>query len=659
MIKIDKSKIKKTKVDFRTKESGDYTYERAGVLNYTQSEFFENKGILKSDFSSGVESRASNVFQGFNDYFETPLSEIFQRDTLTDEIIKKFKSHSLKENFYELKWQSYDPEIIINFLIAVAEIISNITFFEYQRHFLKRVFRSIILREGADIVGLWSRQSGKTQTMSIAIITLSIMMPLLGKLFPELSDFSRGFSSGIFAPTEKQSKISYNRIKMIAKSKTCLDFISDPLINVSYSGEGLKWDNGSIVFYGSAKMTSNIEGDTAHLLYVDEAQDIDEETMDYKIDPMRAFTNGTLVLTGLPSKNKYFYKKYVEANVKSNFVNEDKKYLFKYDYKVVSKYNNFYKTFVSSKLKSKGETSFYFRRNFLLDWDLFDLNVRAFDVNLFIKNCAKDYLDFGDYNDGFVLGGIDIAYAGTTVFTIGEVISVDRKNQDFLYKESVLKILGIYVYENITATALQDKIVDVLNSYNEDKIFMITIDSTGGGHYFVDTMKRRFSNLGSKLRGLSVNKTIKIDLTTIFMDLVHNKKIYFPASEKSRNLSVWNNLISQLTNVDLVESNEGIYFNSENKKINPDDFVDSMLLLVNSFYHYEKTRLSGFFDVQKVSLKENPAYQKGFSKFKYTFPYEKPSSLESGIKKLFPTGSRQNNMIINRFNSLTVKINDQ
>ncbi|GIW22565.1 MAG: hypothetical protein KatS3mg068_1572 [Candidatus Sericytochromatia bacterium] len=597
----------------------------------------DKKDSIPSDFyKSFIEPDLENE----NDKDENEDIIEIKQEIIKDKNVESFKNKGIADSFFELNWKSFDPDIIVDFLVASSEILSGMELFEHQKIFIRRIFRSIVLREGADIVGLWSRQSGKTQTVSVAIATLCIIMPKLARIFKELKDYERGFFAGIFAPTEKQAKISYNRVKSIVKSEYCKKFMENPAINVNFLKEGLKWDNGSIVFYGSAKMSSNIEGDTGHLIYIDEAQDIDEEVFSYKINPMRAFTNGTLVLTGLPSTNKFFKTKYNEAKINSSFLPDDRKLLFEFDYRFVCRFNKYYEAFVNNQLKKEGGDSLFFRRNFLLDWDTFKSLGKSFDIEFFINKCCKSYLDFNDYTNGYLVAGLDLAYTGVSVLTIGEIVETDRKQGDFLVKEFILKILDIFKFEKLSTIDLQEQVYLLLSRYDKKHIF--TFDNTGGGQYFVETFKNIYRDLSPHIRALNFNKHSKSLLTSLFNDLVNQGKIYFPSSNKARAKESWKLFMKQLSSVELVESDVGIYFNSKNKYMFPDDFLDSFLLCLNSYYDYVNNR-GVKFNYSNPDLKPNPLFDEGKSKFKFRFPASIPKKDNDKI-----LGPRKNVDLSNR-----------
>ena len=625
------------------KENNDTTtnnvFQEKIDFNLIRNRDYKSKDFLKTELKNS-----------FSELYNSNHSNEFFSKEKEQEIIKShiqsFKSKGLTDSLFEIKWRSFDPDVIVDFLCASAEMMSGIEFFEYQMKFTRRVFRSIIYREGAEIVGLWSRQSGKTQTMTVIIATLCTLMPKLAILFQELKEFSRGFFAGIFAPTEKQAKITYNRIKSLTKSEYYKSFISNPEIGIDVLSEGLKWSNGSLVFYGSAKMSSNIEGDTGHLIYIDEAQDIDSDVFSYKIDPMRAFTNGTLVMTGLPSNSEFFKSKYDDAKILSSFLKEERKTLFEYDYKQVSKFNPYYEIFAKKQIKSKGEDSVFFRRNFLLDWSSVYGAEKKADIDKFIKNCCKEYLNFGDYTGYKVIAGLDLAYTTTSVLTVAEIVETDRKNGDFLVKDFIFKVLEIHKFENRTTLDLMELVSEILSKYQNK--YMFTFDNTGGGQYFVEYFKNRYTELSSFVRSLNFNKNIKTLLTSLFFDLVNAGKIYFPASSKARNLFVWQEFLKQLSKVQIVEHEKGFYFNSYSKGSSPDDFIDSFLLALNSYYEYTNYR-TGHISYVNPDLKPNPYYQSGHSKFKYKFPYNRPEpQVNNNIDKTF-SGIMKNDLKYNRF----------
>src|ERR1017187_5876003 len=76
----------------------------------------------------------------------------------------------------------------------------------YQEPFVRRLFESLIISDGARITALFSRQSGKTEAVADVVVTAMIMLPLLARAYPAmLGKFKQGIKVGVFAPVEDQA----------------------------------------------------------------------------------------------------------------------------------------------------------------------------------------------------------------------------------------------------------------------------------------------------------------------------------------------------------------------------------------------------------------------------------------------------------------------
>src|SRR4051812_8188229 len=74
----------------------------------------------------------------------------------------------------------YDQEFVndlIDKLVQVQEVISGVKLYGYQEPFSRRIYDSLITNDGDTLTALFSRQSGKTETVADTIITAMIMLP--------------------------------------------------------------------------------------------------------------------------------------------------------------------------------------------------------------------------------------------------------------------------------------------------------------------------------------------------------------------------------------------------------------------------------------------------------------------------------------------------
>lgn len=187
---------------------------------------------------------------------------------------------------------------LVNKIFIFCELYSGRTLFPYQEQFGKRVIRSIITNDGAEITALFARQSGKTETISVVVGGLMIILPRLANtpMFADdtrLQMFQDGFWVGIFAPSLRQSQITYNRIRSNLQSRTATAVLEDPEFNLYFNtsnGQTVSLNNGSFVTAISASDGASIEGESFKFIICEEAQDISN----YKV--RKCLTGDTSVL---------------------------------------------------------------------------------------------------------------------------------------------------------------------------------------------------------------------------------------------------------------------------------------------------------------------------------------------------------------------------
>src|SRR5690242_20916346 len=87
-------------------------------------------------------------------------------------------------------------DALVERLLLFADELSGHPLYGYQRPFAARLMESVIINDGATITALFSRQSGKTETVAVTVATLMIMLPRLAKL-PTLVDLLGDFKEGV------------------------------------------------------------------------------------------------------------------------------------------------------------------------------------------------------------------------------------------------------------------------------------------------------------------------------------------------------------------------------------------------------------------------------------------------------------------------------
>src|SRR6478609_1165484 len=68
-------------------------------------------------------------------------------------------------------------DALVERLLVFADELSGHPLYGYQRPFAARLMESVIINDGATVTALFSRQSGKTETVAATVATLMIMLP--------------------------------------------------------------------------------------------------------------------------------------------------------------------------------------------------------------------------------------------------------------------------------------------------------------------------------------------------------------------------------------------------------------------------------------------------------------------------------------------------
>lgn len=71
---------------------------------------------------------------------------------------------------------------LVNMIFDFCELYSGVTFYPYQEQFSKRLIRSVLDDEGSEITALFSRQSGKSETVATTVGGMMIILPKLGNM---------------------------------------------------------------------------------------------------------------------------------------------------------------------------------------------------------------------------------------------------------------------------------------------------------------------------------------------------------------------------------------------------------------------------------------------------------------------------------------------
>lgn len=278
---------------------------------------------------------------------------------------------------FNAKAEGVSTTWLVNKIFAFCQTYSEITFYPYQEQFSKRLIRSVLENDGAEISALFARQTGKSETVATTVGGMMIILPILANLPMFVDDirlkgFKKGLYVGIFAPSLRQAQTTFNRMKTRLSCKSSFEVLGEfGLEFATANGQTVSLTNGSFVSSVSASDRSNIEGDSYMLIICEECQDISSFKIRKSISPMGASYNATMVKIGTATTFKGDFYETIQRNKK---LWEEKKVNlrrhFEYDYKVCQKYNPKYAKYIEKEMFALGEHSDEFRMSYGLEWIL-------------------------------------------------------------------------------------------------------------------------------------------------------------------------------------------------------------------------------------------------------------------------------------------------
>lgn len=328
---------------------------------------------------------------------------------------------------------------LIGSIVVLLEKTTDYQLYSYQAMFCFRIVEAVLEGDGACITGLFSRQSGKTTAVGTVAATLCIILPELAKIFPHdprLGRFIKGFLVGIYAPTDHQAGICYERVRDCIGSKQCMEVMEDLGISVTKnSGDTVKFDNGSRIMARTASPDANIEGETHHLIILDESQDILRSKVEKSIEPMLASTNGPMVKIGTAGESRGGFHLSIQYNLDQWKAGKSKRSHFQFPYDVVcderrrvyEKDHNAkhldYERYVEKTIARLGGTNNdEFKMNFMCLWN--ESRVIAVRPEIFKAAGILD-LEMRPPTAGMIVGGLDIGKVSDFTVLAMTVVNLD------------------------------------------------------------------------------------------------------------------------------------------------------------------------------------------------------------------------------------------
>lgn len=330
---------------------------------------------------------------------------------------------------------------VIDRILVFTEQFAEVQFYTYQSLFSRRIIESVLDNDGNIITGLWSRQSGKTETVACLCLGMALILPALAREFPDdqrFMPFNKGFWCGVYAPVAEQAYISFGRMRDKTASEYGEAFLEDPELGVGIAtsrGDTLAFTNGSYILARTASPDSQIEGKTYHLVVCEEAQKLLRTKVEKEIRPMLAATNGTMVKIGTAWESRGGFHTTIQHNIDTHARGGPRNHFeFPYDIVFAEKRRSYEKTrnpfhlnyekFVNNEIfRLGGIDSSEFKMNFRCMWQ--ESRVIAVRSDVFLA-AADGNIEAGRYPGSFQVAGLDIGKINDA--TVLTVMNVDYGN---------------------------------------------------------------------------------------------------------------------------------------------------------------------------------------------------------------------------------------
>lgn len=491
---------------------------------------------------------------------------------------------------------------LVNRIFNFCEVYSGKAMYPYQAQFSKRIIRSVLENDGAEITALFARQSGKTETVAITVGGLMIILPQLANM-PMFADdqrlqmFKDGFWVGIFAPSQRQAQITYGRMKSRMQCKEALAVLQDPDFRLDFTtsnGQTVALSNGSFCTAISASDGSNIEGESFKFIICEECQDISNFKITKSIHPMGAAYNATMCKIGTATTFKGDFYHAIQRNKKE--FSEGKTRLrnhFEYNYKVVMKYNPRYARYIEREKRSLGENSDAFRMSYNLEWLI--SRGMFIDIEKFEKTCCDEFLDRVDSDlKATHVAGIDVGggsaknkkEADSTIVTIVEVDwespvlmekTIDEETgEDIVYMAYNTYIKDWLEIEPESAEDYEEQYSLIMEYLKLFRLARIVVDAT------------REASLGQRIRA-----NVKCEVILFTFGTKSKSEIYkhlqteiatgrarVPTGKATKKTKEYQKFIQQLTDLQKGYSGSNLVVSHPDERGAHDDYPDSWALAV-------------------------------------------------------------------------------
>lgn len=457
-------------------------------------------------------------------------------------------------------------------ILAFTDELAGHSLYPYERELAQRIVESILINDGAELTALFSRQSGKTETVANVTAALVVLLPKLAKAYPaRLGQFSRGFWVGCFAPVIDQAETLFHRIRERLTSERATEIMSDVEIDdqADTGTRVITLKSGSLVRVQSANPKASIESKTYHLVIIDEAQRADSKVVRKSISPMLASTNGTIVKTGTPDYVKGDFYEAIQRNRNGQTARRGaKQNHFQYDWKVVSKYNPRYGQFVTKQRERLGEDSDEFQLAYGLKWIL--------ERGLFIIESQFERLSdptmspVKAWRRSPIVLGVDPARKIDSTVVTAVWVDWDRPDEFGFFDHRVLNWL------ELRGDRWEEQYGRILEFAESYLVKYVVVDVQGVGDAVADRLERLMPYAEITQCGSNVGEQAR--RWKHLQELIQRGRVMWPGSAKARRGRTWQRFASQMTNLEKVFTGAHMVAAAPGGSDSHDDYADSLAL---------------------------------------------------------------------------------
>ena len=469
--------------------------------------------------------------------------------------------------------QEFVNQLVDKIVLFMNALVGH-ALYPYQERFARRVIESVLIGDAEEITALFSRQSGKSETVANVTSTLMILLPRLAKIYPELlGKFKNGFMVGFFAPVESQAETLFSRTINRLTSSTAQEILLDPEIDDVVQGKSREirlTKCGSLLQMATANPRAQIESKSYHLIVVDEAQAADDFVVRKSIHPMGAFYAATIVKTGTPTTYKGDFYKAIQLNKRRQVRRGSRQNHFEANWRECAKYNPNYAKSVRKEMLRMGEDSDEFQLSFNLKWLL---ERGMFTTETVMEELGDKSMEIQKvWTSTPVVVGIDPARKlDSTVVTVVWV-NWDQPDEFGYFDHQILNWLEI---QGDDWEAQYAQIMHFLEGYN---VLAVGVDGQGIGDVVAQRLAVLLRRRGVEVRAVSSNTPDQSKRWKHLTQLIQRGLVSWPAHAKTRRLKTWRRFYQQMIDAEKRFQGPHILVAAPDEAEAHDDYVDSLAI---------------------------------------------------------------------------------